>query len=198
MEKKRWIAWALALFMVATPCMTFAQEISGAASSPNESESNESVNPDKNADKTSEQDRADAAEKEKVESSAESAENSEEGATGEQDSAEEKKTEESADAEASKEAEKAAESTGSEAVSDKWTTEDFTYGEYEKLMYGCDYSRQFYVRGKVITGFSQQGEEKLKNNKNLVIPAKGPDGKNIVGIGESAFKEKDSPIVKST
>ena len=91
MEKKRWIAWALALFMVATPCMTFAQEISGAASSPNESESNESVNPDKNADKTSEQDRADAAEKEKVESSAESAENSEEGATGEQDSAEEKK-----------------------------------------------------------------------------------------------------------
>ena len=24
-DKKRWIAWALALFMVATPCMTFAQ-----------------------------------------------------------------------------------------------------------------------------------------------------------------------------
>ena len=56
MEKKRWIAWALALFMVATPCMTFAQEISGAADSTNESESNEPVNPDK----ASEQDRADA------------------------------------------------------------------------------------------------------------------------------------------
>ena len=35
MDKKRWIAWALALFMVATPCMTFAQEISGAAGSTN-------------------------------------------------------------------------------------------------------------------------------------------------------------------
>lgn len=186
MEKKRWIAWALALFMVATPCMTFAQEISGAAGSANESESNEPVNPDK----ASEQNREDAAESEKGDSSAESVKDSEEGATGEQDSEKEKKTEESAAAEASKEAAKAAEKTGSEAVSDKWTIADFTYGEYEKLMYGCDYSRQFYVRGKVITGFSKQGEEKLKNNRNLVIPAKGPDGKNIVGIGESAFKEK--------
>lgn len=186
MDKKRWIAWALALFMVATPCMTFAQEISGAAGSTNESESNEPVNPDK----ASEPDRGDAVENEKGDSSAESVKGSEEGATGEQDSAKEKKTEESADAEASKEATKAAENTGSEVVSDKWTTADFTYGEYEKLMYGCDYSRQFYVRGKVITGFSKQGEEKLKSNKNLVIPAKGPDGKNIVGIGESAFKEK--------
>lgn len=186
MDKKRWIAWALALFMVATPCMTFAQEISGATGSTNESESNEPVNPDK----ASEPDCGDAVENEKGDSSAESVKGSEEGATGEQDSAKEKKTEESADAEASKEAAKAAENTGSKAVSDKWTTADFTYGEYEKLMYGCDYSRQFYVRGKVITGFSKQGEEKLKNNKNLVIPAKGPDGKNIVGIGESAFKEK--------
>lgn len=186
MEKKRWIAWALALFMVATPCMTFAQEISGAAGSANESESNEPVKPDK----ASEPDCGDAVENEKGDSSAESVKGSEEGATGEQDSAKEKKTEESADVEASKEAEKAAENTVSEAVSDKWTTADFTYGEYEKLMYGCDNSRQFYVRGKVITGFSKQGEEKLKSNKNLVIPAKGPDGKNIVGIGESAFKEK--------
>lgn len=186
MDKKRWIAWALALFMVATPCMTFAQEISGAAGSTDESESNEPVNPDK----ASEPDRGDAVENEKGDSSAESVKGSEEGATGEQDSAKEKKTEESADVEASKEAEKAAENTVSETVSDKWTTADFTYGEYEKLMYGCDNSRQFYVRGKVITGFSKQGEEKLKSNKNLVIPAKGPDGKNIVGIGESAFKEK--------
>lgn len=192
MEKKRWIAWALALFMVATPCMTFAQEISGATGSTNESESNEPVNPDK----ASEPDRGDAVENEKGDSSAESVKGSEEGATGEQDSAKEKKTEESADAEASKEATKSAENTGSEAVSDKWTTADFTYGEYEKLMYGCDYSRQFYVRGKVITGFSKQGEEKLKNNKNLVIPAKGPDGKNIVGIGESAFKYKDLESVQ--
>lgn len=185
MEKKRWIAWALALFMVATPCMTFAQEISGAAGSANESESNEPVNPDK----ASEQNRGDAAESEKGDSSAESAKDSEEGVSENSTSAKEK-TEESEDAEASKEAAKAAENTGSEAVSDKWTIADFTYGEYEKLMYGCDYNRQFYVRGKAITGFSKQGEEKLKNNKNLVIPAKGPDGKNIVGIGESAFKEK--------
>ena len=67
MEKKRWIAWALALFMVATPCMTFAQEISGAAGSANESESNEPVKPDK----ASEQDCGDAADSEKGDSSAE-------------------------------------------------------------------------------------------------------------------------------
>lgn len=185
MEKKRWIAWALALFMVATPCMTFAQEISGATGSANENESNEPVNPDK----ASEQNRGDAAESERGDSSSESAKDSEEGVSENSTSAKEK-SEESEDAEASKEAAKAAEKTGSEAVSDKWTIADFTYGEYEKLMYGCDNNRQFYVRGKAITGFSKQGEEKLKNNKNLVIPAKGPDGKNIVGIGESAFKEK--------
>lgn len=181
MEKKRWIAWALALFMVATPCMTFAQEISGAADSTNESESNEPVNPDK----ASEQD---AKEDGNRESSKDSTADSEEDKIGVNESA--NKTEASADSDNSKEAAATAETTASKAVDDKWTTADFTYGEYEKLMYGCDYSRQFYVRGKVITGFSKQGEEKLKNNKNLVIPAKGPDGKNIVGIGESAFKEK--------
>ena len=184
MEKKRWIAWTLALFMVATPCMTFAQEISGAAGSTNESESNEPVNPDK----ASEQDRADAKEDGNRESSKDSAADSEEDKTEANESA--NKNEASADSDNSKEAAATAETAASKAVSDKWTTADFTYGEYEKLMYGCDYSRQFYVRGKVITGFSKQGEEKLKSNKNLVIPAKGPDGKNIVGIGESAFKEK--------
>ncbi len=186
MDKKRWIAWALALFMVATPCMTFAQEISGAAGSTNESESNEPVNPDK----ASEPDCGDAVENEKGDSSAESVKGSEEGATGEQDSAKEKKDRGICGCRSFERSGKGGREHGSKAVSDKWTTADFTYGEYEKLMYGCDYSRQFYVRGKVITGFSKQGEEKLKNNKNLVIPAKGPDGKNIVGIGESAFKEK--------
>ena len=184
MEKKRWIAWTLALFMVATPCMSFAQEISGTAGSTNESDSNEPVNPDK----ATEQDRADAKEDGNRESSKDSAADSEEDKTGANESA--NKTEASADSDNSKEAAATAETAASKAVDDKWTTADFTYGEYEKLMYGCDYSRQFYVRGKVITGFSKQGEEKLKNNKNLVIPAKGPDGKNIVGIGESAFKEK--------
>lgn len=184
MEKKRWIAWTLALFMVATPCMSFAQEISGTAGSTNESESNEPVNPDK----ATEQDRADAKEDGNRESSKDSAADSEEDKTGANESA--NKTEASADSDNSKEAAATAETTASKAVDDKWTTADFTYGEYEKLMYGCDYSRQFYVRGKVVTGFSKQGEEKLKDNKNLVIPAKGPDGKNIVGIGESAFKEK--------
>lgn len=184
MEKKRWIAWTLALFMVATPCMSFAQEISGTAGSTNESESNESVNPDK----ATEQDRADAKEDGNRESSKDSAADSEEDKTGANESA--NKTEASADSDNSKEAAATAETTASKAVDDKWTTADFTYGEYEKLMYGCDYSRQFYVRGKVVTGFSKQGEEKLKDNKNLVIPAKGPDGKNIVGIGESAFKRK--------
>jgi len=86
--------------------------------------------------------------------------------------------------------------SASPADASSWTTDDFTYGDYEKLLYGCDYSRQFTVSGKVITGFSGQGQEKLKTNKDLVIPAKGPDGKNIVGIGPDAFKEKGLRSVK--
>ena len=39
----------------------------------------------------------------------------------------------------------------------------------------------------VVTGFSDQGTEKIKVNKNLVIPAKDANGKKIRGIGTGAF-----------
>lgn len=76
-------------------------------------------------------------------------------------------------------------------TSPEWTSEDFTYEEKSKLMYGCDYSRQFYVEGPVVSGFSESGEEKLQNgNTELVIPAKTPDGRDVVGVGDRAFKSK--------
>lgn len=77
-----------------------------------------------------------------------------------------------------------------------WTAEDFTYGNAEKLIYGCDYSRQFTVSGKVVTGFSASGEEKLKTNKDLVLPRKDDQGNVLVGVGGGAFKEKGLTSVK--
>ena len=71
-----------------------------------------------------------------------------------------------------------------------WTPEDFTYENYEKLLYGCDYSRQFTIRGIAISGFSESGEAKLAQNKDLVIPATDTNGVQIVGIAQSAFKGK--------
>jgi len=85
-------------------------------------------------------------------------------------------------------------STGGVAVSTTdetvWTPEDFTYDEYEKLLYGCDYTREIVIEGLAITGFSESGEAKLANNKDLVIPATTPEGELIVGIGQSAFANK--------
>ncbi len=71
-----------------------------------------------------------------------------------------------------------------------WTSEDFTYGSYSKELYGCDYSREITVEGTAITGFSEQGEAKLAENTDLVIPAQDADGNNIVGVAESAFYDK--------
>ena len=42
----------------------------------------------------------------------------------------------------------------------------------------------------VVTGFSEQGKEKIKVNKNLVIPEKDANGKKIQGIGAGAFSRK--------
>ncbi len=74
-----------------------------------------------------------------------------------------------------------------EVDASKWTSEDFTYGSYEKWLYGCDYTRQITIKGVVITGFSDNGKVKLEKNKDLVIPAEDDDGYAIVGIGEKAF-----------
>ncbi|MBE6027825.1 MAG: hypothetical protein E7227_04355 [Clostridiales bacterium] len=86
-------------------------------------------------------------------------------------------------------------------AADQWTAEDFTYEYKSKLMYGCDYTRQLYVSGQVITGFSDSGFEKLdpvydtetgdiigaNGNTDLVIPSKTPDGETVVGVGNNAF-----------
>lgn len=74
---------------------------------------------------------------------------------------------------------------------DEWLATDFTYKEYSKLMYGCDYTRQLYVTGPIITGFSDSGLNKLgAGNTDIVIPSKTPEGVSITGIGNEAFKGK--------
>ncbi|MDD6920158.1 MAG: leucine-rich repeat domain-containing protein [Eubacteriales bacterium] len=72
----------------------------------------------------------------------------------------------------------------------EWTSADFEYSYDEELLSGCDYTREIWYKGSVIKGFSETGLEKVKTNKNLVIPARDKDGNLIMGIGEYAFKEK--------
>lgn len=76
------------------------------------------------------------------------------------------------------------------ASEEAWAPDDFTYGPYEKLLYGCDYSRQFTVKGIAITGFSEKGLAKLESNTDLVIPSKDTEGNTICGIGKGAFRDK--------
>ena len=71
-----------------------------------------------------------------------------------------------------------------------WTSDDFTYGSYEKLLYGCDYTRQITIKGSAITGFSESGEAKLAQCTDLVIPATDDEGYAIVGIAQNAFYNK--------
>lgn len=62
-----------------------------------------------------------------------------------------------------------------------YTSEDFTY------------------EGNAITGFSESGKAKFKFNKDLVLPDKNPDGKDIEVIGKSAFSlEKDPGVIFGT
>ncbi len=94
-----------------------------------------------------------------------------------------------------------------------WEASDFTYCNVNELksgdsddsaasypdgflIYGCDYSRQFYINGKVVTGFSSAGEEKLKTNKDLVIPRCDEEGNTLVGVGPKAFQNKGLTSVK--
>lgn len=81
-----------------------------------------------------------------------------------------------------------------------WEYSDFTYSWMNELtgtaaeesgykLYGCDYSRQFYINGRVITGLSSDGREKIVGgNYDLVLPRTDADGNAIVAIGPSAFK----------
>nr|WP_253197421.1 leucine-rich repeat protein [Clostridium algidicarnis] len=50
-----------------------------------------------------------------------------------------------------------------------WKVEDFTY------------------KGTRVTGFSEVGKEKLKTNKDLVLPKVNEEGQSITDIGENAF-----------
>ena len=77
-----------------------------------------------------------------------------------------------------------------------WTVDDFTYGSYEKELYGCDYTRQFIIKGSAITGFSESGEAKLAQCTDLVLPATDDEGYDIVGVAQNAFYNKGITSVK--
>lgn len=74
--------------------------------------------------------------------------------------------------------------------SSQWTAADFVYEDFSQTLYGCDYSREFTISGKVVAGFSDSGKEKVKTNKDLVIPKKDDQGNTLVGVGDSAFKNQ--------
>ena len=74
--------------------------------------------------------------------------------------------------------------------SSQWTVEDFTYTSISQTLNGCDYTRQFKISGPAVAGFSESGEEKLKTNKNLVIPSVNDQGEKLVGVAAKAFQEK--------
>ncbi|MDU2500239.1 leucine-rich repeat protein [Finegoldia magna] len=62
-----------------------------------------------------------------------------------------------------------------------YTSEDFTY------------------KDNAITGFNESGKAKFKVNKDLVLPDKTPEGKDIEVIGKSAFSlEKDPGVIFGT
>lgn len=84
----------------------------------------------------------------------------------------------------------AANDEASEVDASVWTSEDFTYVSYEKLLYGCDYTRQITIKGTAISGFSETGTAKLAKNTALVLPAVDDEGNPIVGVAEGAFKAK--------
>lgn len=78
----------------------------------------------------------------------------------------------------------------------EWTSADFTYTELSQTLNGCDYTRQFIISGRAIAGFSEAGEKKLENNKNLVLPSVDDQGTKLVGVADGAFKSKGIESVK--
>lgn len=71
-----------------------------------------------------------------------------------------------------------------------WKVEDFIYTSYEKRLYGCDYSRDFVIKGSAIAGFSESGLTKLEKNTDLVLPSTDDEGDPVVGVAPSAFSKK--------
>lgn len=79
-------------------------------------------------------------------------------------------------------------------ASNAWEAADFTYGEWvidknDMLCPSNDNEAYLKTTVWVVTGLSDSGKAKLENNKDLVIPAKDPDGKKIQGVGKEAFKK---------
>lgn len=86
-------------------------------------------------------------------------------------------------------------------ASNAWEATDFTYGEWviggtDKICPSNDTEAYLKTTVWVVTGLSDSGKAKLENNKDLVIPAKDPDGKKVQGVGESAFKSMGIKSVK--
>lgn len=86
-------------------------------------------------------------------------------------------------------------------ASNAWEATDFTYGEWvidSNAMLCPSNDTEAYLKTTVwvVTGLSDAGKAKLENNKDLVIPAKDPDGKKIQGVGKSAFKSMGIKSVK--
>lgn len=80
--------------------------------------------------------------------------------------------------------------TTTQTEASEWTSDDFTYTSYEKRLYGCDYSRDFVIKGSAIAGFSESGEAKLAKNTDLVLPAVDDEGYVVVGVADRAFYNK--------
>lgn len=80
--------------------------------------------------------------------------------------------------------------TSNSTDSEKWTSEDFTYTDMSKTIYGCDYTRTVNIEGKAISGFSAKGEAKFAKNKKLVLPSKDDKGNTLVGVASNAFQKK--------
>lgn len=79
-------------------------------------------------------------------------------------------------------------------ASNAWEAADFTYGEWaigenDKICPSNDTEAYLKTTVWVVTGLSDSGKAKLENNKDLVIPAKDPDGKKVQGVGKEAFKK---------
>ena len=84
----------------------------------------------------------------------------------------------------------AVQAAGDDVDASVWTSADFTYTSYEKRLYGCDYSRDFVIKGTAIAGFSESGLAKLEKNKDLVLPATDDEGDAVVGVAPNAFQKK--------
>ena len=86
-------------------------------------------------------------------------------------------------------------------ASNAWEAADFTYGEWviggtDKICPSNDTEAYLKTTVWVVTGLSDSGKAKLENNKDLVIPAKDPNGKKVQGVGENAFKSMGIKSVK--